>query len=425
METASLHKIFLHSTGLCTDTRVVKKDNLFFALKGDNFNANQFAAEALEKGASYAVIDDPTYALDGRYILVEDSLQSLQDLAKFHRRFLGIPIVGLTGSNGKTTTKEMIREVLSTKYRTSATKGNLNNHIGVPLSLLAMDHDVEIGIIEMGANHQGEIALLTEIAQPDLGYVTNFGKAHLEGFGGYEGVIKGKSELYDFLKKKGKAVILNYDDPIQQQQQDFEEKLSFGSTLEADLKVEYLNVEQYARIKVNGVEIDSNLIGRYNAPNIAAAVTIGHFFGVPFSEAKRAIEAYIPANNRSQVIEKQGVKIILDAYNANPTSMAAALENLMGRPEPRKIAVLGDMFELGPTSPQEHQAVVDGLEQSNINQVILVGEHFHRTSTNKNFKKFRTVEALKEHFSSFLKTGGVILIKGSRGMALERLLEEV
>lgn len=423
METPSLHEIFLNSTGVDTDTRKIKKDSLFFALKGENFNANEFAAEALERGASYAVIDDPRYALDGRYILVEDSLQSLQDLAKFHRQFLGIPIVGLTGSNGKTTTKELIREVLSTKYHTSATKGNLNNHIGVPLSLLAMDQKVEIGIIEMGANHRGEIAFLTEIAQPDLGYITNFGKAHLEGFGGYEGVIQGKSELYDYLKKQQKTLILNNDDPIQQQQENYEDTLSFGSTLEADVNVEYLKVEQFARIKVNGVEINSNLIGRYNAPNIAAAVTIGHFFKVPFSEAKRAIEAYIPTNNRSQIIDKAGVKIILDAYNANPTSMSAALDNLMNRQELYKIVVLGDMFELGPTSSDEHQAIVDRLAQSDIHQVILVGEHFFRTKNTKDFRKFKTVEALKEHFASFLEPGGVVLIKGSRGMALERVLE--
>lgn len=423
MQTADLHKIFLQTTGVSTDTRNIKKDSLFFALNGEHFNANEFATQALEKGASYVVVDQEAYALDQRYILVEDSLKSLQALAQFHRQHLGIPIVGLTGSNGKTTTKELIREVLSTKYKTTATKGNLNNHIGVPLTLLTMNKETEIGIVEMGANHRGEIAFLTTIAQPDLGYITNFGKAHLEGFGGYQGVVAGKSELYDFLKNNGKTLVLNYDDSIQEQQRDYSNKLSFGSG--ADLQVTYPVTQEYATIQVGGHQINSNLIGSYNAPNIAAAVAIGNYFNIPLSSAKGAIEAYIPNNNRSQIIQRNAVKIILDAYNANPTSMAAALDNFIGRTEPYKIAILGDMFELGFASAKEHQAVADRLSRSDIDQIILVGEHFYRTTTLESIQKFKDFEALKNEIPSILQEGALVLIKGSRGMALERILNQI
>lgn len=423
MQTADLHKIFLQTTGVSTDTRSMERNSLFFALKGANFNANEFALQALDKGASYAVVDKADYALDPRYLLVQDSLKALQDLAKYHRQYLQIPIVGLTGSNGKTTTKELIRQVLSTKYHTVATKGNLNNHIGVPLTLLSMNREVEIGIVEMGANHRQEIAFLADIAQPDLGYITNFGKAHLEGFGGYQGVIAGKSELYDFLKSRGKSLVLNFDDPIQEKHAAYSKKLSFGSHDTADLQVNYLQKEQYAAIEVGGYRIESRLTGSYNAPNIAAAVAIGSYFDIPISAAKQSIEAYVPENNRSQIIERDGVKIILDAYNANPTSMAAALDNFIARPEPYKMAILGDMFELGTASAHEHQEVADRLNQSNIDHIILVGEHFYQTKTNQKIRKFKNFEGLKNEIPGLFQKGALVLIKGSRAMALERILD--
>lgn len=423
MQTADLHKIFLQTTGVSTDTRSIEKNSLFFALKGANFNANEFASQAIDKGARYAVVDKADYALDTRYILVQDSLKALQDLARHHRQYLGIPIVGLTGSNGKTTTKELIREVLSTRYKTIATKGNLNNHIGVPLTLLSMNKEIQIGIVEMGANHRGEIAFLADIAQPDLGFITNFGKAHLEGFGGYQGVIAGKSELYDFLKRNERSLVLNYDDPIQKKQSQYPKKLSFGSNNEVDLLISYPHGQHYASVEVGGYRIDSKLTGNYNAPNIAAAVAIGSYFDIPIALAKQSIEAYIPENNRSQVVARNGAKIIMDAYNANPSSMEAALDNFIDRTEPYKIVILGDMFELGAASAKEHQIVSDRLNQADINHIILVGEHFYRTKTNQTIKKFKDFEALKSEIPGLFQKEALVLIKGSRAMALERILD--
>ena len=321
---------------------------MFFALKGDNFNGNLFASEALEKGARYVVIDDKDIVANSSYILVEDVLSTLQQLASYHRKHLGLPIIALTGSNGKTTTKELINTVLEKKFKTVATKGNLNNHIGVPLTLLAMDTSTQIGIVEMGANHQQEIAFLCEIAQPDYGYITNFGKAHLEGFGGVEGVIKGKSELYDFLKQHGKLIFINATDEKQLTQVgDYPSKYSFGTTTVTDCQTQLLGANPFVRAQYNDSIIESCLIGAYNFNNISAAIAIGQYFKVEGNDIKEAIESYVPTNNRSQIIEKGCLKIILDAYNANPTSMQAALDNFNQLENTAKVAILGDMFELG------------------------------------------------------------------------------
>lgn len=423
MEINELHKTFLTSSGISTDTRSISVNSIFFALKGNNFNGNSFAGNALEKGASFAVIDEQPAEDSHRFILVDNVLVTLQKLAAFHREYLNIPIIGLTGSNGKTTTKELINVVLSKKYRTCATKGNLNNHIGVPLTLLSMTKNTEIGIVEMGANHQKEIMALSEIAQPDHGFITNFGKAHLEGFGGVEGVIAGKRELYDFLMAQGKMLFLNYDDPIQKEQAFYKNKFTFGVDPDADLHVQYHSDSGFARITADDTEINSSLIGHYNTRNLAAAFAVGTFFDVPTETIRQALETYTPSNNRSQVIERGTNKIIMDAYNANPTSMAAALENFETREETPKIAVLGDMFELGAVSDEEHQQLVEKLEDSLIDKVYLIGDNFHRTTSRGAIHSFRTFDEFKVAFLQEDIRNTLFLIKGSRGMALERVLD--
>ena len=424
MNIQEIHKHFLESSGVSTDTRKIKKDSLFFALKGDNFNGNSFAKEALTKGAKLAIVDEREYATTDQIILVEDVLKTLQELAYTHRKHLDIPIVALTGSNGKTTTKELINAVLSKKFKTVATQGNLNNHIGVPLTLLSMSSDTELGIVEMGANHQGEIQSLCEIAQPDYGYITNFGKAHLEGFGGVEGVIKGKSELYLHLIGHKGSLILNLDDPIQQKRLGSTHTYTFGKTEEADLKISYALAEPFAHIKFSETIVESNLIGQYNEVNLAAAAAFGSLFKIEHSAIKEALESYIPSNNRSQLIKNDKQTLIMDAYNANPSSMEAALRNLATTHATYKLAILGDMFELGEAAAAEHQYIADLAEQFHINQIVLVGSNFIKTQNNA---------ICYASTEQFLETGlpdevqaqlaqATVLIKGSRGMALERIL---
>ena len=423
MEIKDLHQLYLQCSGTSTDTRNIQKETMFFALKGENFNANNFAKAALEAGAKYAVIDENPGEEDSRFILVPDVLESLQQLATFHRKFCGIPIIALTGSNGKTTTKELINACLSKRFKTVATSGNLNNHIGVPLTLLKLSRSTEIGIIEMGANHPGEIAFLSEIAQPDFGYITNFGKAHLEGFKSPEGVIAAKSELYDHLKGNGKTLFINADDPVQWKQTTYKKVYSFGSTPDADLSIDFPPANPFAVITVGGETILSNLIGAYNAKNIAAAYTIGKHFGVPSEDLKVALEEYSPKNNRSQILELGTNRIILDAYNANPTSMAAAIDNLDGLEAPHKIAILGDMFELGDYAASEHQQLAERLETSSIDVVYLIGKNFYNTNTGPRVKKYGSFEDYRTDFNREDLRDATILIKGSRGMALERILD--
>ena len=424
MKIEKLHQLFLDSSGVSTDTRKIKNNSIFFALKGENFNANDFAAEALEKGAAYAVVDQDLSTEENRFLRVDDTLKSLQELATFHRKYLNLPILALTGSNGKTTTKELINSVLSKKYRTIATAGNLNNHIGVPLTLLSMDSETEMGIVEMGANHQKEIEFLCNIALPDFGYITNFGKAHLEGFGSVKGVIKGKKELYDHLKQHQKMLFLNLDDPLQKEEKSYSKVYTFGSETEAKVKVKYLQKNSFAGIEAEALTIYGNLTGKFNGTNMAAAYTIGKYFEVHPKEIKAALEEYVPHNNRSQIIMKDNRKLILDAYNANPSSMAAALENFDQMEEAPKIAILGDMFELGSMAGEEHEAIIKILDQSNIDKIFLIGANFFSTSTNsKKIRKFKTFEEFREWIQPSEFNAGAILIKGSRGMALERVLE--
>ena len=396
---------------------------MFVALKGDNFNANDFAAEALNKGAKYVVVDEAPESQNRSFIKVQDGLAALQELATYHRKYLALPIIGLTGSNGKTTSKELINAVLLKKFKTVATVGNLNNHIGVPLTLLSMDKSTELGIVEMGANHQKEIQFLSKIAQPDYGYITNFGKAHLEGFGSPEGVVKGKKELYDFLKENGKMLFLNIDDPLQKMELNQEHTFSFGEDEGADVRLKYHMKDAFAGIEAEGVQIYGKLIGSYNARNMAAAYCIGRYFEVPAIDIQDALENYVPQNNRSQIIERNGNQIILDAYNANPTSMAAAVENFSSMEKAPKMAFLGDMFELGATSAEEHQQLVERLQTSNIEKIYIIGENFYRTEAGAGIKKFRNYEDFRSRFNPAEMQNSLVLIKGSRGMALERILE--
>lgn len=428
MSIQDLHALFLQSDGISTDTRKIEPNTIFFALKGANFNGNTFAQQALKSGASYAVIDEEDYHLKDKTILVEDVLQTLQDLAHAHRKYLDIPVLALTGSNGKTTTKELINSVLSKKFKTTATQGNLNNHIGVPLTLLSMNKNTEMGIVEMGANHIGEIADLTTIAAPDFGYITNFGKAHLEGFGSVQGVIKGKSELYDYLIAHKGTLFLNLDDPIQAEKLGSTHTFCFSAHQETDLNIVYHTAQPFANFQFGETTVNSNLMGQYNTINLAAAAAIGTFFKISGEDIKDALEAYIPKNNRSQIINNGNQTIILDAYNANPTSMEAALRNFAGleRKGP-KIAFLGDMFELGETSAYEHQFIANLAAQLEIDHLILLGSHFEKTNTIA--FKFTDVNQLKEqNLPGSLQEAladATILIKGSRGMKLETLLDLV
>ncbi|RCS27683.1 UDP-N-acetylmuramoyl-tripeptide--D-alanyl-D-alanine ligase [Polaribacter sp. WD7] len=415
MDLESIYKYYTENYLIDTDTRNIRQNSMFFALKGENFNGNMFAEKALSFGASYAVIDEAEYKTDDRIILVDDALHTLQRLANYHRKKLSIPIFGLTGSNGKTTTKELINAVLSKKYRTTATQGNLNNHIGVPLTLLSMTPETEIGIVEMGANHQKEIAFLSSICEPDYGYITNFGKAHLEGFGGVEGVKKGKSELYTFLRAHKKTAFINPHDSIQVEKTKDIKKVVF---LES---ITYLGLNPYVKLSYKNDTIQSNLIGKYNYYNIAIACTVGHFFKVNHLDIKKAIENYIPDNNRSQVIQKGSNTIILDAYNANPSSMIAALENFNAMTFKSKTVILGDMFELGSDSEKEHQFIAKLAGKFSFDCCLFVGKHFSKVSTNPNF--FKNFDDLYDSLKNNPLQHQSILIKGSRGMRLERLLE--
>ncbi len=418
MKTPNLYKLYTQHFLVDTDTRNIRKNTIFFALKGDNFNGNKFAEKSLELGANFAVVDEEEYKTDNNIILVDNVLETLQKLANYHRKQLNIPIIGLTGSNGKTTTKELINVVLSKKYKTAATKGNLNNHIGVPLTLLSITPKNEIGIIEMGANHQKEIEFLSSICEPDFGYITNFGKAHLEGFGGVEGVIKGKSELYTFLRKNNKTAFVNPSDDIQIQKTKDITSVYFDTN-----ELYFIDANPFVKLSYKDTVIKSNLIGSYNYSNIAAAITIGKYFKVSKQNIKKAIEEYIPKNNRSQIIESKTNKIILDAYNANPSSMKVALENFAALPEKNKVIILGDMFELGEDSLKEHQAIIDLSDILKFKKQYFVGENFYQTNTNK--LQFKTYEELEGYIKKNPLENQSILIKGSRGMRLERILDAI
>lgn len=417
MNIEQLYKLYTETYLVDTDTRKVRKGSIYFALKGENFNGNKFALEALKNGANYAIIDEEEFKTHQSCILVDNVLETLQQLANFHRQKLNIPIISLTGSNGKTTTKELINAVLNTKYRTTATFGNLNNHIGVPLTLLAMTPSTEIGIVEMGANHLKEIDFLCKIAEPSFGYITNFGKAHLEGFGSVEGVIKGKSELYDFLRENKGFAFVNSDDELQVKQSNGINSISFNKSA-----IQFVDANPFVKVQFKNTIIESKLIGKYNFNNIAAAIAIGNYFKISEEAIKNGIENYIPTNNRSQIIEKGTSKIILDAYNANPTSMQAALENFNELKNSSKIIFLGDMFELGKESKSEHQKIAELATSFNFYKVFLIGKAFSTTHV-KNAFIYDSFEDFKTSNKNLAIDNTTILIKGSRGMELERILD--
>ncbi|MDN3674914.1 UDP-N-acetylmuramoyl-tripeptide--D-alanyl-D-alanine ligase [Flavobacterium branchiarum] len=427
MDIAHIHNLFLQCQSVSTDTRKIALNSMFFAIKGDNFDANTFADEALQKGALFVIIDNASYFIDQRTILVEDSLIALQELAKFHRAYLQLPIIALTGSNGKTTTKELINVVLSKKYKTKATVGNLNNHIGVPLTLLSFTKDTEIGIVEMGANHKKEIEFLCELAQPDFGYVTNFGKAHLEGFGGIEGVIEGKSELYKYLSANNKIAFVNLDDAIQVEKTSAIKSFTFGhKKANADVVISTITANPFVVLGFDDQTITSHLIGLYNANNISAAVAIGKYFKIEDLAIKGALESYIPENNRSQLLIKGTNEIILDAYNANPSSMAVAIENFIQLEKQNKVMILGDMFELGSESEQEHKIIVTSLLNESKTNCYFIGPSFYKHKIEKeNLHFFDSFDSFVAYLKIITFNEQTMLIKGSRGMALERTLNYI
>jgi UDP-N-acetylmuramoyl-tripeptide--D-alanyl-D-alanine ligase len=425
MEISNIHNLFLSCSGVVIDTRKIIENSFFVALKGERFDANTFAKEALQKGASFVLIDNAEFYIDQRTILVENTLETLQELATFHRQYLKLPIVALTGSNGKTTTKELINVVLSKKFKVKATIGNLNNHIGVPLTILSFTTDTQIGIVEMGANHQKEIQFLCQIAQPDYGYITNFGKAHLEGFGGVEGVIKGKSEMYDYLKANHKNVFVNLDDAIQEEKTKSFNRITFSQlNKEASVPIQKVAANPLVTIQFNDVTINSHLIGLYNANNINAAIAIGLYFDITNEDIKAAIEAYIPDNNRSQLISKGTNEIILDAYNANPSSMKVAIDNFVQLENESKMMILGDMFELGDESAQEHKSIIQLVGQNHQVTAVFVGEHFYENKIEQsNLVFFKMFDDFSNYIHNHIPDHSILLIKGSRGMSLERTLD--
>lgn len=428
MSIAELYQKFKSCSGVSTDTRNIGEGVMFFALRGEKFNANEFAQQALEKGAKYVVIDEEKYATNDRCLLVGDVLYTLQKLANFHRNHFNIPIIGLTGSNGKTTNKELIAAVLSKKYNTYYTKGNLNNHIGVPLTILGLNETHEIAVIEMGANHQGEIRDLSAISEPTHGFITNVGKAHLEGFGGVEGVRKGKGELYDFLSKSGGTVFLNNQNTTlvsMHTERKFKETIFYGS-IDTFYHAELLEDSPKIKFKDSNSSIyEAHLSGSYNFENMLTALTIGKYFGVSEQAACQAVADYNPDNNRSQVVEKGSNSIIMDAYNANPSSMAASIQNFMKlKTEKSKIVILGEMKELGEESPAEHKALGELVSKGNFDYVVLYGEMMQHALVHLPKAYYFTDKFSIHNWLQDKKfENAYILIKGSRGVSLETVVQ--
>ena len=418
-----LYNRYLQNPKICTDTRKITEGCMFFALKGPHFNGNEFAKEALKKGASYAVVDDELYAIDDRYILVKDALKTLQELARFHRKELKCKVIGITGSNGKTTSKELCLQVLKKKYNTLATSGNLNNHIGVPLSVLSIAADTEIAIIEMGANHINEIEFLCGIAQPDYGVITNVGKAHLEGFGSIEGVLQAKTELYRYLATKDAPVFVKDNDYLLIDKIPKEcPIIRYGELKDSNYIIKSNGAQPFVKVLLNETQIQSQLIGDYNFDNIALSIAIGMEFGLETIDIKEAIESYVASNNRSQIIKTNTNTILLDAYNSNPMSLEKAIQNLENIKNENKVMILGDMFELGEETNIEHQKIIDQCLKSGVSNVFLVGKIFNAIN-NTNYTSFDNTGDLVNLLKTQAIEDAFILIKGSRGMKLEQLVD--
>lgn len=426
MEIEELYNRFTECNGLTTDSRHCPEGSMFLALKGETFNGNTFAAQSLAQGCRYAVVDEPQYASpeNPRIILVDNCLETLQKLANYHRRRLGTRMIGVTGTNGKTTTKELIATVLGEKFKVLYTQGNFNNHIGVPLTLLRLKPEYEMAVIEMGANHPGEIKTLVHIAEPDYGIITNVGKAHLQGFGSFEGVIRTKGELYDFLREKGNATIfIQNENPYLNKIATGLTCVRYGQTPGLDVTGKVVACSPFLHFSwtAEGVshEVQTHLIGAYNLDNALAAIAIGRYFGVEDTQICHALSSYVPQNNRSQLVHTASNTLIVDAYNANPTSMMAALENFRQMEAAHKVAILGDMKELGEGSHEEHQKVVDFLKECGFERVMLVGPEFGGTSSPfEHYKDVKEVEAL---LAAHPLQGGCVLVKGSNSMKLSEL----
>jgi len=422
----NIAELYAKHPKIITDSRKACADSIFFALKGESFDGNDFAAQALEAGCNYAVVDRPEVISDDRYILVNDVLNSLQDLARERRKQLNIPAIAITGSNGKTTTKELIKCVLEAKYEVYATSGNLNNHIGVPLTILEIPQTAQIAIIEMGANHVGEIKLLCDIARPTCGLITNIGKAHLEGFGGFEGVKRAKKELYDYLNETGATIFYNEENPILSAMLENANAKTIGYKSKCCGKLisasPYLNMELY--IGEGKYQVSTRMAGSYNCENLLAAACMGVHFNVPAELIVSAIEAYTPQNTRSQVLCTANNQLLLDYYNANPTSMSESLNNFFGQIEGSKMVILGDMFELGEETPKEHAAIVDLLLAQHDAICVVVGKHFYEAAKNTpRILSFEEMNDLKKWLADNPPKDLFILLKGSRGMKMEQLLE--
>ena len=416
MQIQKLYQFFLKHSIICTDSRKITKGSIFFCLKGKNFNGNKFAEKAIKDGCSFAVVDEKEFATNDKFILVDDVLGTLQNLAKHHRTLLNIPIIGITGTNGKTTSKELINAVLSSEKCCYATKGNFNNHIGVPLSILEITSSHEIAIIEMGANHIGEIAFLCNISQPIFGVITNIGKAHLEGFGSFESVIKAKSELYNYIQKNNGNVFVNNEAELLIELADNIRKTTYGKN--GDYKGSIASNTPFVSVQFGENSIISNLIGDYQFYNIMLAISVGKYFEITDKNIKKAIESYTPKNNRSEIIKTKSNTIILDAYNANPSSMTAMLHSFAKQNYENKLCILGDMLEMGNTSLQEHKAIIDLANELKL-ECIFIGTEFAQVH--------KQVYNSTDKFSEFLKekpiTNKTILLKGSRGITLEKLVK--
>ncbi|MGK4225480.1 UDP-N-acetylmuramoyl-tripeptide--D-alanyl-D-alanine ligase [Parabacteroides distasonis] len=425
MSIIDLYDLFIHNPQITTDSRNCPKGSIFFALKGDKFDGNQYAGKALASGCVYAIIDNPDYYIGERTILVDNVLKTLQQLAHHHRKVLGLPIIGITGTNGKTTTKELLAAVLSTKFNVLYTEGNLNNHIGVPLTLLRLTHDHEMAVIEMGASHPGDIKELVDIVHPNYGIITNVGRAHLEGFGSFEGVIRTKGELYDYIRRsKGKLFIKKENEYLQSIAKGIEQ-ITYGNGDDAFASGQVVRCDPFLVFnwKQQGKlhTVETHMIGSYNLDNVLAAVAVGRFFKIPAERISRAIAAYEPTNNRSQFKKTENNELIIDAYNANPSSMKVALDNFITMPVQPKAIILGDMRELGPTSDELHAEVVEQIKKGQFDKVFLCGEHFSKVG--KEFSPFATTEAMTEELRRQPLKGYHILIKGSHSMGLEKLAD--
>lgn len=424
----AFYPFFLQNPQICTDSRQIEPGCLFFALQGENHNGNLYATEALEKGAVRAIVDDPNIRLNDQMILVDNVLGFLQSLALHHRKQLNIPVVAITGSNGKTTTKELVKSVLRQQYHTIATSGNLNNHIGVPLTILKADQTTEMLVVEMGANHPGEIRDLCHLALPTHGLITNIGKAHLEGFGSLEGVKKAKGELFEFVAATDGVFFLNHDDYQLIDLVDSYPTCSYGTREPCQIRIRLTQSIPTLRVlwlnpgESGPISISSHLSGDYHLSNIGAAIAVGHHFGLDPDRVATGIESYVPDNMRSQWIDTGRNRVLLDAYNANPTSMEAAIRLVVSMDSQNCLLILGDMFELGTTSSKEHWELLSLIDKLGLEQVMLVGKEFDRFREEFPFMFFKTFELLQDFLKDFGPTDSLILVKGSRGMRMERVV---